>query len=96
MLHLHLNGRAKGLCKDIPVIEIESNADVYKICKALHKRDALLVVSNAYTDFLQLFSTKRGNNETYRNFESRFAASVAKLNSHAANTLPESLTASFY
>ena len=93
MLHSHLYRRVKDLCKDIPFIEIESNDAVNKICNALNKRDGLSVVSNAYTVFFQVLSTKRGNNETYRNFDSRFAASVANLNSQAANTLPESLTA---
>ena len=42
---------------------------------------------------MALLSTKRSSNENYPNFESRFTAAVSKLNSHAANTLPESLTA---
>ena len=42
---------------------------------------------------MHLLSIKRGNTEIYRNFESRFASSVANLNSHAQNALTESLTA---
>ena len=65
----------------------------YKFPKALHKKDALSVVSNGSSEFLTLLSTKRGNSESYQNFESRLAAGVSKLNSHAWNTLPESFIA---
>ena len=64
-----------------------------KISKTLHKKDALSVVSNAYSEVLTLFSRKRGNSESYQNFESKFSAEVSKLNSHALNTLPESFRA---
>ena len=59
----------------------------------VHNRDPLSIVSTAYSDFMQLLNTKRGHNESCRNFESRFAAAVAKLRSHASEALPESLTA---
>ena len=55
MLHSHLYGRAKDLCKEIPFKEISSADGVEKICKALYKKDALTIVSNAYIDFQQLF-----------------------------------------
>ena len=77
MLHSHLYGRAKDICKNIPLAKIESNDGVDAICYALHKRDALSVVSNAYSDFLQLLSTKRDTPENYSNFESRFSAAVS-------------------
>ena len=93
MLHSHLYGRAKDLCKDIPFAKISSNEGVQLICKALHKKDASSVVNTVYTDFMQLLATKRGITETCRNYESRFAASIAKLKSHASSALPESLTA---
>ena len=93
MLHSQLYGRDKDLCKHISFSDIESVNGVDKICKRLHKKDALSVNSNGYGDFMALLSTKRSSNENYPNFESRFTAAVSKLNSHAANTLPESLTA---
>ena len=93
MLHSHLYGRAKDLCKEIPFAEIESDDGVDKICKAVYKQDALTIVSNAYSDFQDLLSTKRGYNENFRNFESRFAAAVAKMKSYSSQALPESLTA---
>ena len=69
MLHSHLYGRAEDLCKEIPFIEIESDDGVDKICKAVYKQDALTIVRNAYSDFQDLLSTKRGYNESFRNFE---------------------------
>ena len=89
MLNSHLFGRAKDLWKDIPFSEIESDDGFDKIGKALHKKDALSVVSNAYSDFLTLLSTKRGTSENYQNFEYGFAAAASEPNSHASNTLPE-------
>ena len=77
MLHSNLYGRAKYLCKEISFTEIESDDGVDKICKAVYEQDALTIVSNAYRDFQDPLSTKRGYNEKFRNFECRFAASVA-------------------
>ena len=93
MLHSHLYGRAKDLCKEIPFSVIASNDGVEKISKSLYKKDALIIVSNAYSDFQNLLSTERGNNESFRNFESRFAAAIAKMKSHSSKALSESLTA---
>ena len=93
MLHSHLYGRDKDLCKDLRFSDIESVNGVDKICKRLHKKDFLSVNSNGYGDFMALLSTKRSSNEYYPNFESRFAVAVSKLNYFAANTLPEPLTA---
>ncbi len=90
MLHSHLYGRAKDLCQEIPFEQISSEGGCGKICKALHKRDALSVASTVYGDFLNLLSTKRGPNQAFRNFESRFAAAISKFKSHSASALPES------
>ena len=93
MLHSHLYGSAKDICKGIPFDEIQSVDGVDKICKSLYEKDALTIVSNAYCDFLNLLMTKQGNHESFRNYESRFAASLAKMESHDSQALPESVTA---
>ena len=93
MLHSHLYGRAKDLCKEIPFSVISSNDGVDKICKSVYKKDALTIFSNAYSDFQKLSSTKRGNNESFRNFESRFVAAIAKMNFSSSKALLGSLTA---
>lgn len=52
------------------------------------------MVSDVFRDFNDLLSTRRSNAESYRSFENRFAAQVAKFNSNGTCTqLPESLTA---
>ena len=60
MLHSDVYGRAKDLCKQIPLYGIESDDGVDKICKALHKKNALSVVTNAHSKFLIFLSRKRG------------------------------------
>lgn len=92
--HSQLFGRAKDLCKTISSEEMASIDGAQKIFKAVHKRDSLAVVTEIYGDFLTLLNTKRGENESYRNFESRFEAQVNKFNSRSTSTkLPESLLA---
>ena len=93
MLHSRLYGRAKDLCKEIPFPEISSADVVSKICKRLYRKDALTAVSNAYSDFRNPLLTNRGNNESFRHFESWFAASIAKMKSNSSNAFPESLMA---
>lgn len=94
VLQSNLFGRAKDLCKKVPDIEIQSENGVAAIVKVIHKRDLLTAVSNVYHDFLTLLDTKRGNSETFRNFESGFAAKVSKFNSHGKSCeIAESLTA---
>ena len=70
MLQSHLYGCAKDLCKDLLFAEIESEDGVDKICNTLYKKDAFTAMSNAYKDFQNVLFTKRGSNETFRNFES--------------------------
>ena len=90
MLHSHLYRRAKDLCTGIPFSKLESDDGVDKICKALYKKDAVSVVSNTYSEFLTLVSTKQGTSESYQNFESRFAAAFSKLSCHALSIQAES------
>ena len=93
MCQSRLCERAKDICKDIPFSEIEYDDGVNKICKAFRKKDAPSGVSNAYSEFHTLLSTKIGTSESYQCFESRFAATVSKLNSDVSNTLHESFRA---
>ena len=58
MLHSHLYGRAKDLCKDIPFDKIYSDKGVDLISKSLHKKESLSVVSTKYTDFMRVLATK--------------------------------------
>lgn len=52
------------------------------------------VVSEAFDGFNSLLNTKRGQNETLKNFETRFSAQVSKFNSFSKTTkLPQCITA---
>ena len=77
--------RPKDLFKDIPFDLIAFEDGIDEISKKLHKRNAINVVSNAYSDFVNLLSTKRGCNENFESFESRFAAADAKMELHVSS-----------
>ena len=65
-----------------------------KIVAALYKRDPLSAVSHLFNDFSSLLETKRGKNESYKNFESRFSAQMSRYNAHGKSIeLPESIVA---
>ena len=82
----------KTLLKRFLFNEVASDDGVDKICKSLYKKRGFTILRNAYSDFQNLLFTKRGNNESFRNFESRFAA-IAKMKSYSNKALPESQTA---
>ena len=93
-LKSQLFGRAIDLCSGITNTELSSEDGVSKIVNAIYQRDGLSVVSEAYRVFNDLLDTKRGNNESMKGFELRFAASVAKFNAISESTkLAECLTA---
>ena len=93
-LKSQLYGRAKDLCSGISEVQLTGDHAVDLIVGKIYQKDALSVVSEAYRAFNQLWSTRRSNNETMKNFESRFSAQVAKFNSISATTrLPECITA---
>jgi len=94
MLQSQLYGRARDLCKSIPDETIQSEDGSEAIVNKIHQRDPLAVVSDVYQDFITLLNTKRGNNESFQNFGTRFEAQVSKFSSHCdAVKLPEALTA---
>ena len=88
MLHYRFYGSAKYFCKEIPFSEIASDDGADEVCKS-YTKNALTIVK-ATSDTLL---TKCGNNESFRNFEWRFAAAIAKMKSHSSNALHEFLTA---
>ena len=42
------------------------------------EKDALTILNNTYSDFHHLLLSEHGNNESFRNFKSGFAATIAK------------------
>lgn len=62
------------------------------VAKAIHKTDPLAVIADSFAKFNQLLQTARENQESLKNFESRFDAVVCRFNDTArGNNLPSSL-----
>ena len=74
--------QAADLCKRLTDSDLADEAGTQKVLDCVYKRDALAVVSDVYQDFMTLLTMKRGNNESFMNFESRFAAQISKFNAH--------------
>ncbi len=51
---------------------LQSADGVKAIVRAVYKRIPLATVSNVYQDFLAVLNAKRGQSETFKNFEARF------------------------
>ena len=91
-LQSQLYGRALDLSKKIPSTTIQSIEGASQIVKAVYKRDPLAVIRDVDQTFQQVMSTKRGLNESFKNFESRFEAQVSKYNSLSTESqLPNAL-----
>lgn len=82
MMQSQQYGHAQNLCFKIPPFKIESANGSDAIVNALHKRDALAVVSEVLGDFLLLLNAKRSPYEHFINFESRFETQVSKFHFH--------------
>lgn len=84
MLLLQLFGRTKIVCQNVPNHVIRSDRGFKAILNATHKYDAFAVISEVYSDYLELPTTRRNLNESFRNFEQRFEAQVVKVSCHSA------------
>lgn len=93
-LKSQLFDRAADLIKDIPrdVLVSEKGADA--IVADLYKRDPLSVVTDVFGDYSTLMNTRRGANESFKNFESRFSAAVSRYSAHGKSiALPDAIKA---
>lgn len=94
LLKSQLFGRARDLVRSLDWSLIQSEEGAEHIVRAIHKSDPLTLLSDIFGDFNRLIVARRGESESFKGFEGRFAALVSKFNSHSVNTsLPESLTA---
>ena len=94
VLKSQLYGRALDLARQVPDTTLVSESGVQAIVNAVYKRDGLSIVNDVYTLFNDLVSTRRSDNESFENYESRFAAKLSKFNSFASCTaLCEALSA---
>lgn len=71
----------KDLCEPIEEEVIEAQQGVERIVSAVKKRDPISVGSLVYQELQERLATSSQGIESYRNFESLFAAQLAKFNS---------------
>ena len=94
VLQSQLFDRAADLAEKLTETEIMSEDGALIIAKTIHKVDPLSAVTDAFQKFQQVLNTKRGQTETFRNFEQRFDSVTCKYNAANPNSpLPSSLTA---
>ena len=94
ILKSQLFGRPRDLVRSIAAEDLQSDMGVQHVVNAIYKRDTLTVLNDVYVDFNNLVSAKRGQTESFRNYDMRFAALVSKFNAHGSSLqLPESITA---
>lgn len=94
MLQSQLYGRARDVCKSLSDADISSAEGAMKIVGTVFQRDPLAVVAGVFRDFSEMISMRRGPNESFQSFESRFSAQVSRFNAHSKESeLPEALTA---
>lgn len=86
-------GHAKDLCRSIPLKQLNSIDVIQHVVNAIHRRDALSVVADVYSDSNQLLSTRRNGSEQLKNSEILFEAQLVRFNAHDAGNIPESLVA---
>ena len=74
--------------------QLASSDGVKLIVSTIYQRDPISVVSEVYKDFNDLVFTRRGQNEAFKNFESRYAAQLSKFNANGSSvTFSEALSA---
>lgn len=90
-----LYGRAIDLAKRLSSEEIESEEGARNVANAVHKKDVLSVETDNFHRFLDVLRTKLGENESYKNFETRFDAQVYRLNATCSGAELSPALASF-
>lgn len=73
-------GRANDLAKSILLEKLNSDSGVHSECD--YKIEPLSVVSEGFTDFNGLLSTRRHTSEKIKDFESRFSAKLSQFKAH--------------
>lgn len=79
ILKSKLYGIAADLCKGLSKQDLTAFHDAKEVVECVKKRDALAVISDSYQYFMTLLTTKRGNTESFKIFESRFDSQVSKI-----------------
>lgn len=82
ILHTQLFGMAADLTRHLSIEDLREEDGVYTIVNCIYKNDSLTIMCEVHKDFSALLNSKHANNESVQNFESRFAAQLARLNAH--------------
>lgn len=94
ILKSQLYGQAADQCSELTKEQLKSENGVQLIINAVYRRDFMSVISEAYDGFSILINTRRNDNESLKEFETRFSAAVSKFNSFSTTTkLPQCITA---
>lgn len=81
ILKSQLYGRAADLAEKVTIQQLKSANGALHIAKTIFKVDPLSSLTDGFSKFQSLLNTRRGQSESFRNFESRFDAAVCKFNS---------------
>lgn len=91
-LSAQLHGRAKDLCKGLTAYQLRRNDAPSIICSILSQSDTMPVSTDVSTDLINLRTCKHKNGESFKNYELRFSAMMAKFNANGSSIeLPESV-----
>ena len=80
ILQSQLYDRAQDTAQKLVLDQIEKDYDALRVASVIYKADVLSVVTDTFRQFISLLQTKLDDNESFKNFETRFDAQVCKLN----------------
>lgn len=93
-LHAQFYDRARDICKILSNEQPCRNDATALICSLLYMRDSTSAVLDVLDYRHALEDNPRSSSESFKNYELRFAAQMAKYNSHGQSVkLPESIHA---
>lgn len=81
MIRSQLYGRARDICRSISDAKNQPAIGWKKIVEAVYKHDTLSVSSKVYQSYLEVLTTKRRSNGTFRKVKSSIRAHISKFNS---------------
>ena len=84
ILQSQLYGRAVDLVSKVTDAQLQGDNGALYIARAIYKTDPLSALTDGFMKFQSVLNTRRGPNETFRNFESRFDAAVSRF--HTSST----------
>lgn len=77
---------AADLTCHFSIFDLQNNNALTNIVQCVYKNDSITIISEVYRDFAALLNKKRGIDESFQNFESRFAAQLSRLKVHGEDS----------